>query len=137
MAVDEVKMNKNNNARLTGNAKSLRKNMTKEERHLWYDFLKGLPITVNRQKVISSYIVDFYIASAKLVIELDGSQHYEPKGLQEDKNRDKFLKSNGIKVLRYSNLDVNKNFEGVCQDILNNINTSSVASRQLLLKEKP
>ncbi len=137
MAVDEVKMNKNNNARLTGNAKSLRKNMTKEERHLWYDFLKGLPITVNRQKVISSYIVDFYIASAKLVIELDGSQHYEPKGLQEDKNRDEFLKSNGIKVLRYSNLDVNKNFEGVCQDILNNINTSSVASRQLLLKEKP
>ena len=130
-------MNNTNNSKLTGNAKSLRKNMTKEERHLWYDFLKTLPITVNRQKVIGNYIVDFYIATAKLVIELDGSQHYEPKGLQEDKNRDEFLKSNGIKVLRYSNLDVNKNFEGVCQDILNNINTSSVASRQLLLKEKP
>ena len=70
-------MNKTNNSTLTGNAKTLRKNMTKEERHLWYDFLKTLPITANRQKVLGNYIVDFYIAAAKLVIELDGSQHYE------------------------------------------------------------
>ena len=125
---DEVKMNKTNNPKLTENAKKLRTNMTKEERHLWYDFLKGLPITVNRQKVIGKYIVDFYIASSKLVIELDGSQHYEDKGIENDVKREKFLTSLGIKVLRYSNLDINQRFEVVCQDILNNINTSSVTS---------
>ena len=128
LAVDEVEMNNTNNSKLTGNAKALRKNMTKEERHLWYDFLKTLPITVNRQKVIGNYIVDFYIATAKLVIELDGSQHYEEKGVENDAKRDEFLNSLGVKVLRYSNLDVNQRFEGVCQDILNHINTSSVTS---------
>ena len=121
-------MNKTNNPELTGNAKALRKNMTKEERHLWYDFLKSLPVTVNRQKVIGKYIVDFYIASSKLVIELDGSQHYEDEGIENDIKRDEFLNGLGIKVLRYSNLDVNQRFEGVCEDILNNINTSSVTS---------
>ncbi len=121
-------MNTINNTKLTGNAKVLRKNMTKEERHLWYDFLKTLPITVNRQKVIGNYIVDFYIASAKIVIELDGSQHYEDKGVENDTKRDAFLNDLGIKILRYSNLDVNQRFESVCEDILNNINTSSVTS---------
>ena len=121
-------MNKTNNSKLTGNAKSLRKNMTKEERYLWYDFLKTLPITVNRQKVIGNYIVDFYIATEKLVIELDGSQHYEEKGVENDTKRDAFLNGLGIKVLRYSNLDVNQRFESVCEDILNNLNTSSVTS---------
>ncbi len=123
---DEVEMNKTNNSKLTSNAKTLRKNMTKEERHLWYDFLKTLSITVNRQKVIGNYIVDFYIASAKIVIELDGSQHYEDKGVENDTKRDALLNDLGIKVLRYSNLDVNQRFEHVCEDILNNINTSSV-----------
>ena len=121
-------MNTTNNSKLTGNAKTLRKNMTKEERHLWYDFLKALPVTVNRQKVIGNYIVDFYIATAKLVIELDGSQHYEEKGVCNDANRDAFLNSLGFKVLRYSNIDVNQRFESVCQDILNHINISSVTS---------
>ena len=121
-------MNKTNNAKLTGNAKTLRKNMTKEERHLWYDFLKNLPITVNRQKVIGNYIVDFYIATAKIVIELDGSQHYENEGIKTDAKRDEFLNSLGIKVLRYSNLDIHQSFESVCQNILNNIDTSSVTS---------
>ena len=78
--MDEVNMNKTNNPNLTENAKTLRKNMTKEERHIWYDFLKNLPITVNRQKVIGKYIADFYIASLKLIIEIDGSQHYEKEG---------------------------------------------------------
>ena len=119
-------MNKTNNPQLTGNAKTLRKNMTKEERHLWYDFLKKLPITVHRQKVFGKYVVDFYIASSKLVIELDGSQHYEEKNIKIDTLRDHYLKELGIKVLRYSNLDINRNFRSVCQDILNNINTSSV-----------
>ncbi len=103
-------MNKTNNPKLTKNAKTLRKNMTKEERHLWYDFLKNLPVTVNRQKVISNYIVDFYIASSKIIIELDGSQHYEDAGIKGDIKRDEYLKSLGIKVLRYSNLDINKRF---------------------------
>ena len=125
---DEVEMNTTNNSKLTGNAKALRKNMTKEERHLWYDFLKTLPITVNRQKVIGNYIVDFYIATSKIVIELDGSQHYEEKCIESDTKRDEFFNSLGVKVLRYSNLDVNQRFESVCQDILNHINTSSVTS---------
>ena len=121
-------MNKTNNSKLTRNAKLLRKNMTKEERHLWYDFLKAIPLTVNRQKVIGNYIVDFYIAASKIVIEIDGSQHYEGNGIENDARRDEYLNSLGIKVLRYSNLDINQRFESVCEDILNEINTSSVTS---------
>ena len=114
-------MNKLSNSKLTGNAKVLRKNMTKEERHLWYDFLKTLPDTVKRQKIIDKYIVDFYIASSKIVIELDGTQHYEDEHMKKDVERDDFLEQLGIRVLRYSNLDINNHFEEVCQDILNNI----------------
>lgn len=114
-------MNQNSNPKLTPNAKTLRKNMTKEERHLWYDFLKGLPITVHRQKVIKHYIVDFYIAEAKIAIELDESQHYEDASQIKDTERDCFLKSQGLTVLRYANSDVNKNFEAVCQDIYNHV----------------
>lgn len=95
--------------------------MTKEERHLWYDFLKGLPVTVHRQKVFGSYIVDFYCAEAKLVIELDGSQHYEWEGQQKDLVRDRYLQSLELTVLRYSNLQVRQEFESVCQDIWNHI----------------
>ena len=76
---------------------------------------------VHRQKVIGNYIVDFYIAAAKLVIELDGSGHYEPQGQQADKIRDQQLKEIGITILRYSNLDINRNFRGVCEDILRHI----------------
>ena len=110
-------MNTTNNSKLTGNAKALRKNMTKEERHLWYDFLKTLPITVNRQKVIGNYIVDFYIASAKIVIELDGSQHYEEKGLLKDKIRTEKIENRNLTVIRIPNSEVNKNFRGVCEYI--------------------
>jgi very-short-patch-repair endonuclease len=84
-------MNKFSNHKLTPNAKTLRKNMTKQERHLWYDFLKTLPITIHRQKVIGSYIVDFYCASKKIVIELDGSQHFENEGQEKDKLRDEYF----------------------------------------------
>ncbi len=104
---------------LSPNARSLRKEMTKEERRLWYDFLKGLPVTVHRQKVIGPYIVDFYIASAKTVIELDGSQHYEGSGPEKDARRDAYLRDHGLQVLRYSNLDVIRHSDAVCQDILN------------------
>ena len=106
------------NKKLTANSRNLRKNMTKEERRLWYDFFKMLPLTFNRQKVIGNYIVDFYCAEAKTVIELDGSQHYEEKGIAADAERDLYLSSIGITVLRYSNSDVNRNFQGVCEDIL-------------------
>ena len=117
-------MNKTQNEKLTGNAKALRKNMTKEERHLWYDFLKTLPLTAHRQKVIGNYIVDFYIAEAKLVIELDGSQHFEEERKQADTVRDKYLHSLGLTVIRYANSDVNRNFNGVCEDIWNRLKCS-------------
>ena len=114
-------MNQTHNPRLRGHAKQLRKNMTKEERHLWYDFLKGLPVMVHRQKVIGDYIVDFYIAEAKIVIELDGSQHYEPEGKRTDEARDAYLHSVGITVLRYSNADINLRFSSVCEDLWNRL----------------
>ena len=110
-------MNPFNNPKLTANAKNLRKNMTKEERHLWYDFLKGLPLTGHRQKVIGQYIVDFYIADAKFVIELDGSQHTEPEAIAYDRTRTQFLQEKGYYVLRISNLDIWRNFKGVCETI--------------------
>ena len=106
------------NKNLSELARTLRKNMTRHECHLWYDFLKGLPVMVHRQKVIGSYIVDFYIAEKKLVIELDGSQHYDLPGQQVDEQRDAFLREQGLTVLRYANSDNNHNFEGVCEDIL-------------------
>lgn len=114
-------MNSTRNAKLSASARALRRNMTKEERHLWYDFLKGLPLMVHRQKVIGKYIVDFYIADAKLVIELDGSQHYEQKGRVHDEGRDAYLNAIGLTVLRYSNADINRNFRAVCEDILQNL----------------
>ena len=121
-------MDRKHNTNLTTNARTLRKNMTKEERHLWYDFLKSYPVRFLRQKVIGNYIVDFYCHSARLIIELDGSQHYEDKGIENDAKRDKYLNGIGIKALRYSNLDINQRFESVCEDILTYINTSSVTS---------
>ena len=110
-------MNSTYNKKLASNAKTLRKNMTKEERHLWYDFLKALPVMVHRQKVIGNYIVDFYIAERKIVIELDGSQHYEPEEQEYDARRTAYLSSVGIQVLRFSNSDVLYNLCGVCQAI--------------------
>ena len=109
------------NKNLSELARTLRKNMTRHERHLWYDFLKGLPMMVHRQKVIGSYIVDFYIAEKKLVIELDGSQHYELPGKQADAARDAFLTGQNLTVLRYANSDIDKNFRGVCEDILSHL----------------
>ena len=114
-------MNTFSNTNLTGFAKELRKNMTRHERHLWYDFLKTLPVTVHRQKVIGTYIVDFYIAEKKLIIELDGSQHYVLPGKLADAARDQYLREQGLTVLRYSNSDIDQNFPGVCTDILNHL----------------
>jgi len=102
---------------LAQNARNLRNRMTEEERHLWYDFLKKLPQTFHRQKVIGPYIVDFYCPAAKLVIELDGSQHYEPEGMEQDRARDAYLQSRGLAVVRYTNLEIHRKFDGVCVDI--------------------
>ena len=107
----------NYNKKLVSNAQQLRKNMTPEEKHLWYDFLKMLPITVNRQKNIGNYIVDFFISSKRIVIELDGKQHGRPENQKDDENRDKELRMLGITVLRFNNTDVNQNFDGVCKEI--------------------
>ena len=122
-------MNELYNKGLVENSKKLRKEMTPEEKHLWYDFLKKLSVTVHRQKVLCDYIVDFYIPSKKIVIEIDGSQHYEHDAREKDLTRDKKLESLGIKVLRYTNFQINRDFENVCKDILKNITPQPSASQ--------
>ena len=114
-------MNETHNSKLTENSQTLRTNMTPQEKHIWYDFLKKLPLTVNRQKVIDNYIVDFFIASQKCVIEIDGRQHLTEEHKIADFKRDTELNGRGFKVLRYSNHDVNENFTNVCLDILKNL----------------
>ncbi len=98
--------------------------MTPHEKKMWYGFLKMLPITVNRQKIIGDFIVDFYIHSAHLVIELDGSQHTAPEHESEDLKRDSVLASMGITVLRYTNEEIDNNFYNVCDEILSHIPNS-------------
>lgn len=98
-------------------ARELRKNMTPWERRLWYDFLRGYPVRFQRQKPIGSYIVDFYCAKAGLVVELDGGGHYEETQEVKDHLRTAWLENEGLRVLRFSNLDVDQNFSGVCQVI--------------------
>lgn len=110
------------NKKVKALAKGLRKNLTKQERHLWYDFLKSLPVQFYRQYTIESYIVDFYCPKALLAIELDGSQHYEPQAIQNDINRTKTISQYGIKVIRYTNRDINERFNEVCEDIYNELN---------------
>ena len=109
------------NESLTEFAKELRKNMTPEERHLWYDFLKLLPLTVKRQYVVGNYILDFFIPSINIAIEIDGSQHAEVEGKKADEIRDKDLSEVGIKVIRYTNPQINKQFDGVVLDILKEV----------------
>ena len=96
------------------NARQLRKNMTPWERKLWYCFLKDYPTRFQRQKCIDRYIADFYCFRAKLVIELDGGGHYNPESEKKDAERTKVLESYGLKVIRFCNTDIDKNFYGVC-----------------------
>ena len=105
------------NKQLIPFAKQLRKEMTKEERHLWYDYLRRHPVRFSRQKVLGKYIVDFYSAEAKLVIELDGSQHYDVNQMQRDAERTVFLEGYGLTVIRIPNNELNRNFRGVCEYI--------------------
>ena len=109
------------NKKLVPNAQSLRKNMTPEEKHLWYDFLKRLPFNVRRQHNIENYIVDFYIAKKKTVIEIDGRQHLSPEHKEADEQRDAVLATWKISVLRYSNDSIRNNFNAVTDDILKHL----------------
>ena len=108
-----LKYNKN----IIPKAKELRKNMTPQEKHLWYDFLSTYPIRFQRQKTINSYIADFYCHMAKLVIELDGSQHFTDEGRVYDKERDDILRAYGLTILRFTNYEIDKNFDSVCEYI--------------------
>ena len=109
------------NKKLVTNAQELRRNMTAEERHLWYDFLKRLPVPIKRQKNIGNYILDFNIPSAKLAIEIDGRQHKLAENREDDRIRDEFLNSLGIMVVRYTNDDIRNRFQAVAKDILNRL----------------
>ena len=110
-------MDRKHNAAFTENARALRKNMTKEERRLWYDFLRSYSVRFLRQKVIDRYIVDFYCHDARLIVELDGSQHFDPKNQQRDLERTRVLESRGLQVIRIPNNEVNQNFRSVCEYI--------------------
>ena len=112
-----IVMQRKYNKDIIPTAKMLRKNMTKEEKHLWYDFLRTYPIRFSRQKVLGKYIADFYCAEAKLVIELDGSGHYTDKGIQYDEERTAFLSKYELTVIRIPNIEINKNFRFVCEYI--------------------
>ncbi len=105
-------------------ARTLRKNMTKQEKHLWYDFLSGFTPNFQRQKMIDTYIADFYCHDAGLVIELDGSQHYDDKGLKQDAERTRILETYGLAVLRIWNHDIDTNFSAVCDMIAQTVKTS-------------
>ena len=98
-------------------AKTLRKNMTPWERKLWYDFLRDYPVRFQRQKAIGNYIADFYCAKARLVIELDGGGHYTAELARKDEMRTKDLESMNLTVVRICNLDIDRNFSGVCEYI--------------------
>ena len=102
------------NKNLTPAARNLRNEMTPQEKRLWYDFLRNYTVKFYRQRVIKNFITDFYCAKAKIVIELDGSQHYTEQGIAHDKERTDILKALDLKVIRFANDDVDKNFNGVC-----------------------
>ncbi len=105
------------NGKLIERARDLRKNATPQEQRLWYNFLRSHSLRFQRQKVIGSYIVDFYCHAARLAIELDGFQHYEEEARLYDVERTNFLEANGLRVLRFSNIDVDRNFAKVCRAI--------------------
>ena len=105
------------NFKLRDVSRNLRKNMTKQEKHLWYDYLSKYSVRWYKQRIIDNFIVDFYCSKAGVAVELDGSQHYTEQGEAYDKERTAILESYGIKVIRFSNNDVDNNFEGVCMEI--------------------
>jgi len=113
------------NATLSKRARELRINATKQENRLWYEYLRDFRPRFTRQRIVGSYILDFYCGTVKLAIELDGGQHYESKAMEYDKIRTRFLNSLGIRVLRFTNIDVDESFEGVCNTIANDVHALS------------
>ena len=113
--MEQTPLKKNNE--LLNIARILRHNMTRQEQHLWYDFLRYYPQKIYKQRIIDNFIADFYCHSARLVIEIDGSQHYTNQGKAHDEARTEILERYGIYVLRFSNEDIDKNFDGVCRMI--------------------
>ncbi len=107
------------NKKLKGFSRALRNNATEQENRLWYQMLRTYHVRFNRQRVIGDYIVDFYCDKAKLIVELDGSQHFEKTGRAKDTERDNYLESLSLKVLRFSNSDINEHFYEVCTVIDN------------------
>lgn len=110
--MEKTGIKKNN--KLLHIARMLRRNMTRQEKHLWYDYLRKYPIKIYKQRIIDNFIADFYCHSARLVIELDGSQHYTERGQTHDAARTEVFEKYGICVLRFSNKDIDENFAGVC-----------------------
>ena len=106
------------NQKNLANARSLRRNMTPQERHLWYDFLRYCKPRFRRQELIGSYIADFFCYDAKLIVEIDGSQHFEPEQRAYDNARTAYFHSLGLRVMRVDNAEINRNFNGVCEGIL-------------------
>ena len=104
-------------SKLIPRAKELRRNATPQERHLWYDFLRDFPVRFQRQKARDTFIADFYCHAAKLIIEFDGSQHYEPQGIAYDEERSAALSKYGLTVLRFSNREIDREFPAVCEQI--------------------
>jgi len=98
-------------------AKNLRKNATPQEKHLWYDYLSKYEIRFQRQKAIDNFIADFYCHKARLIIEIDGSQHYTQEGRERDDFRTEILEGYDLKVIRFTNLQIDTNFRGVCEYI--------------------
>ena len=125
-------MQRKHNKELVSNAIALRKNMTKEEKHLWYDFLRSYPIRFSRQKVLGRYIADFYCAKAKLVIELDGCEHNTKDAKKYDDDRTAFLEQYGLTVIRIPNANINNDFHNVCNYIDGVVKQSLRHSRILL-----
>lgn len=119
-------MDRKHNSNLTDNARKLRKSMTPQERHSWYDFLRTYRPRFLRQKVIDGYIVDFYCNEARLIIELDGSQHYEKQGLLKDRIRTEKLSARNLIVVRIPNNDIDFHFKEVCEYI--DFTVKSIAS---------
>ena len=117
------------NKAILSNARVLRKNMTPQEGKLWHMYLKNYPVKFYRQRIVDNYIADFYCSKAKLIIEIDGSQHYTVDGIAQDIYRTEILKKYGLKVLRFSNADIDKNLYNVCDMIDNEVKER--------LKDKP
>ena len=105
------------NNELLNVARILRRNMTRQEKHLWYDFLRYYPVKIYKQRIIDNFIADFYCHKAKLVIEIDGSQHYTEKGKSQDFFRTEILEEYNLQVIRFTNFDIDSNFQGVCEYI--------------------